>query len=196
MARVLILTTHKDLDRKNEIIHTALCGCECCECRCNEFDYNKEIEKILDRAFCTNCPDCVAKFMEDLKKLGLFKCLWEPIKFVRNEAIFKYETSKYFLGLHISIVDKEHRISRNDFMTQFDGVVSLKIRNKRDSNKTKTVVLFDLHCDSMDKGQKDLYVEQMRSYIEETFGIDFARWNEILNQQYSGKMIQVTNKID
>jgi len=172
MAQVLILTTSDNIDNINENTSSIP-------------EYSKDtntsdLEEILDRAFYTNCPECVAKFMDDIKKAGLFKFYWEPFRFIRNIGTFVHYTSKYELVLTIEINDKEMRIANKNFITHFSGIVKLKIRNKYDSCKSKNVTLFDLYCDSLDKDTKIKYINSMRDFIRETFGIDFEKWNEIL----------------
>lgn len=174
MASILILTPkpHKEEVEKqtNDII-----------CECNKTKLG--IEDILDRTFCTTCPKCIAKFMEDISELGLFRFDWEPRRFRRGEAEFFYETSKYLLQLKIVVRNTELRLVRHLFPTHFAGLCYLKITNKLDRSKSKNITLFDLHCDSEDKTTKQSYIVMMKDYIEKTFGIDFTRWNEIVDGQ-------------
>lgn len=185
MARVLILTTHNKLDNVNNTINCCLCNKNCAE-----NTLNSDIDAILDRSFYTTCPDCIARFMKDISNLGLFKCLWEPKVFVRGRAKFVHETTKYYLTLTISIVDKQLRLSRSQFSTQFSGVVNLSITNKFDASKSKSVNLFDLHCDTSSTTMKTEYIKNMRDFIVTTFGIDFKKWNEILNDKISGTVTE------
>ena len=186
MARVLILSTHHKVDDLNRKI----CHFGCCSDKYN--DMADDIEAILDRSFYTTCPDCIARFMADIAKLGLFKCYWEPKVFVRNKAEFFHETNKYYLKLTIAITDKEMRLANRQFGTHFAGLVTLKIENKYDSKKSKSVKLFDLHCDSLSKTLKNEYLDKMREYIDTTFGIDFKRWNEILTDKVKCEVIEST----
>lgn len=173
MAGILILTPKSSQKTVEDQVNSIICDCECgCEDK-------TDIEEILDRAFCTNCPKCIAKFMEDINKLGLFKCNWEVHRFHRNQATFSYTTSKYRLVLTIDIEDKEMRLARHNFPTHFSGICTLRITNKLDASKSKSVTLFDLHCDASDKTTKTSYIEMMKMYIETTFGINLDKWNEI-----------------
>lgn len=172
MAKILVLSAQNGIGQEDFASNSY-------NCSCNTEEKEETIDSILSSDFCTSCPKCIAKFKERIAKAGMFKCLWEPVMFKRNKAKFFHATSKYYLELDINICDPGHRMSRKHFPSHFSGSVFLSISSKNCAFENKKIQLFDLWCSSEDTELKKEYLEKMREYLIETFGIDINKWNEI-----------------
>lgn len=142
----------------------------------NNLDFLEKIEKMFR---CLDCPECIKKIINKLAKFELWKLLWEPVVFRRNNVDFLAHSGNFDFRLKLKIVDPVKCLVEKSFQTYFSIYCDLIITNRSGKPISKSIRLININECSANKSSCEKFVKETRDYIKSCFGIDIFKWNVV-----------------